>query len=496
MKRLLIISSLLAGICLSASAYDFSMLQGLKTTDSKGNENFYMEMSGYSIFASTMKGKISNPKNIAAFKRKLNVKENTVEFSEQSFSQPNYVIEESVTAENPAVMINTTYYLFQTEPDSFFYFSFISRNMRDNILEKAIVEAFFKDELAPYISSNPVADEFMFAGRTVKLGNACKWRNPHSVACKGGQISWSEFPSLEEAEMDMDVNILANKKETLPVLTDEFIEIILEGEPTLAYRVAYKSSYSATPLIVYYAAQEIRGHYVSVIMSNRGYNRDDYELSPLLKQFFSIPKIPSWAEKNEFDIPQYEQFTDDDKGRINQQRFSTFYLKYQLGSAITLGKLSDRFGAAPFFGAGFFGFDIKDKSAVEFDFIVGFPVGKNTFRYLHYEDAKAEVLLNISLRYYFLKFRFFDKFSIMPCFGVGFTGLETNKVEKVTDENEKVYYYVNALDMQGGVRFEYKNFGLSLDYHRTTFSNDSGVNNDFGNTYFSVGLSYKLYMPK
>jgi hypothetical protein len=493
MKRYLIISLLLAGICLPAAAYDFSMLQGLKTTDSKGNENFYMEMSGYSIFASTMKGKISNPKNIAAFKRKLNVKENTVEFSEQSFSQPNYVIEESVTAENPAVMINTTYYLFQTEPDSFFYFSFISRNMRDNILEKAIVEAFFKDELAPYISSNPVADEFMFAGRTVKLGNACKWRNPHSVACKGGQISWSEFPSLEEAEMDMDVNILANKKETLPVLTDEFIEIILEGEPTLAYRVAYKSSYSATPLIVYYAAQEIRGHYVSVIMSNRGYNRDDYELSPLLKQFFSIPKIPSWAEKNEFDIPQYEQLTPSESRRLNQPAYSPVYCNFYLGSIVPLGKLSDRFGAAPFFGAGF-GYDIKDKSAVEFDFKIGGITNQKEFRYLDYDDAKANLLLNTGLRYYFLKHKINNKFTFMPYFGIGYTGLQTNKVESETDDGTKIYYYVNALDLQGGVKLEYKKFVLLFEYHHTTLSNYRRVDNDFGNTYFSVGLSYKLNM--
>jgi len=487
MKRYLIISLLLAGICLPAAAYDFSMLQGLKTTDSKGNENFYMEMSGYSIFASTMKGKISNPKNIAAFKKKLKVKQNPVEFSEQSFQLPNYVIEESFASENSAITLNRTYYLFQTKPDSFFYFSFISQNMRDNILEKAIVEAFFKDELAPYISSNPVADEFMFAGRTVKLGNACEWRNPHSVACKGGQISWSEFPSLEEAEMDMDINILANKKETLPVLTDEFIEIILEGEPTMAYRVAYKSSYSATPLIVYYAAQEIRGHYVSVIMSNYGYNRNDYELSPLLKQFFSIPNIPDWAQQ-EFDRPQYEQLTEEDR-----EQNQSVYMPVYLGSVVPLGKLSDRFGAAPFFGLGFF-CNIKDKAALELDVNIGGTINRNEFRYLDYDDAKANVLLNIGLRYYFLKHKINNKFTFMPYFGIGYTGLQTNKVEGETNDGEKKYYFIESLDLQGGVKLEYKKFVLFFEYHHTTLSNYRRVDNDFGNTFLSVGLSYKLDM--
>lgn len=70
-----------------------------------------------------------------------------------------------------------------------------------------------------------------------------------------------------------------------------------EGKPAVARRIVIKPEKSVaefitrTPsriLVVYYVIQEVRGAYVSCILSHYVDNEEDYKLSPLLQEVMSI----------------------------------------------------------------------------------------------------------------------------------------------------------------------------------------------------------------
>jgi hypothetical protein len=300
-----------------ASDYDFSALQGLK----KKNGDIWFEISGYDIYATSKKGKLSDAKKIAALKKKYKIKHIRAEFSDSLLEIPNKIIElQSIWEGNPnIVQAHEVYYILQHAENELVILSFWTLNQRDLSLEQAFVKAFFNKTLDNFISNDWTGKSIIFVGRTISsLGNACGWRSPHNFLCKGGQISWSEFSSADAANLDLENRIIADNFEDYAILSNEYIDVIFENIPTVAYRVAYKQQDKPQeniyylPLIVYYISQEVRGRYISCIMSNYGANRNDYRLASLLQNFMSIPNPPEWAS-NRLDVQEYETLNYDNE---------------------------------------------------------------------------------------------------------------------------------------------------------------------------------------
>ena len=479
----------LASFYMIANDFNFSGLQGLRGD----NGDLCFEISGYDIQVFSHKGKISSSKDIAKVKKKYKIQNIQAEYSDNQIGIQNKIIEyQSSLANNPDVMSDEVSFFLQKTENEITIIHFSTLNQRDIILEQDFVKAYLEDALTNYILDDWNVEAISFAGKTIQLGSACEWRSPHNLYCKGGQISWSEFSSYEAADLDLDARIAANNSPDSSILSEENIDILFDGIPTIAYRVAYldKKSYYRTPLIVYYVATELRGRYISCTMSNYGYNRNDYELSPLLRQFMSIPEEPEWAY-NSLDVPQFEEFTEEQKERIKNQ---SSLLEVRLGTFLSLGDLRNRYAAAPsielFIG---YPFGEKRNNTIDIGIQLGIPVHTKEFDYYYTKNkseadlATATLLLRANVRYRYQKTLHPNLFGSIYL-GAGYGVISTNLEKSVDSDGNKSYYEVGALNIYGGASIRYKRVGCFAEYQHSPYSFSYKVANNFGSSALNIGV--------
>ena len=473
-----------SGFFIWAVDYDFSRLQGLR--DKKGN--IYFEISGYDIFATASKGKANDLQTINRIKKQYKIQNIQAEYSDTKRTAPNHIIEaEQAVEKNPSIKASRIFYLLQKSEKEIAIVSFYTINQRDIILEKEFINAFEGNSLEEYISDNWTGDAISFLGRNIDLGTACQWQGPHSLAYRGGQISWSEFASAESAGLDLDARIAANNNGDYTLLAEDYIEVMFEDIPTIACRMVYKSKSYYAPLVVYYLTQEVRNKHISCVLSNYGVNRNDYELSPLLQQFMSIPNPPDWAH-NRFDIPQYEELPQE---RWHYPWLTTF--EFRLGSVLPLGNLNRVFLFAPSFDC-YIGIPVKDKMSIDLGILAAFPVKPRSFDFTHRNEVfetKMTALVSVNLCYgYWHKLN--EALSCKTYAGIGFSQLTTDLLKEITNDNRKIYHNVSVFNLLGGVQLKYKRVGCFIEYRRSPFSGSSKVANNFGNSYLNLGFTYYL----
>jgi hypothetical protein len=466
-----------------ADDYDFSFLHGLR--DKEGN--IYFEISGYDISISRLKGKITEKKTIDAFKKKQKINTVQAEYSDSQLGIPNLIIEtESPLESNPEIRYDQIYCLFQKTENEIAFITLQTLNQRDIFLEQSFVKSCLDGSLNPYISDNWIADSISFAGRTIHLGNDCEWQGPHNLFGKGGQISWSEFSSLESADMDLDIHIAANKMKDFEILEEEDLEVVFEEIPTLAYRVVYKQKKEYQPLIVYYISQEVRDRYVSCILSNYGYNRNDYELAPLLREVMDIPNPPEWAD-NPLDVHQYEPPTEVEKEE-NADRPVLIEIRPLM--VLPTGNLSKIYQTAPGFDV-FIGGQVHKNMVVDLGFMLAKPIGLTPFDYRdHYKlvyetDLRMQFGASGRFRYqHRLKKNLFGTVFT----GVGISGFETNLQKGIDGDGNKTYHGFATADLYYGFSLRYKLVGCFVEHHLAPYSISGRVDERFGKTFLSMGL--------
>ena len=467
-------------------------LQGLR--NEKGETMF--EAGGYEIYMVDRKGQIDNPKTIQSIRKKYNIEPISASYSDSGLSRANRIIEGTVKYKNrPNISLNIKCYLFNKSDKEISALYFVTPNQRDTILENRIVDLYLNEKIDEYIDPLYI-DSISFAGRTIGLGNACAWRSPHNIHCKGGQMSWSEHASFEKANTDINNRIDANNsEENHVILMEEDIDILFEGVPSLAHRVVYRQKkrhidYNSRPgncLIVYYIVQEVRGRYVSCILSNYGYNRNDYELSALLQEVMSIPKLPESAY-NTFDYPEYEEYTE--KENEESKKLITPW-EVRAGAWMPMGRLTNAFRVAPSIGA-FVGIPIRSDMAIDLGFQFAVPVSPRHFNYYRknrfYDTTKAEAIASISLRWRYQKIMAPNVY-FTPYVGAGLNTLQTGLKKENSDEND-TYHYVETIGLFGGVSLRYKKVGCFIEYQYAPYSIADKVEDNFGNSAVNMGLSF------
>ncbi|GHU62662.1 hypothetical protein FACS1894123_04010 [Bacteroidia bacterium] len=483
MKKIAFLLFWLSGISLVfADNYDFSALHGLR--DEKGD--IYFEISGYDILVSRLKGKINEKKTIDAFKKKQKINTVQAEYSDSQLGVPNLILEtESLLDANSEIMSAQIYCLFQKAENEIAFISFQTLNQRDIILEQSFVKSCLDGSLSSYISDNWIADSVSFAGRTIHLGNDCEWQGPHNLSGKEGQISWSEFSTFEGADLDLDIHIATNGTKSFEILEEEDLEIVFEEIPTLAYRVVYKQKGDYTPLIVYYISQEVRGRYVSCILSNYGYNRNDYELSPLLKEFMDIPNPPEWAD-NPLDVHQYELPTEAEKEAAADRQV---LIEIKPLILLPTGDLRKNYKAAP--GLDFFiGGKVQKNMIVDIGFMIAKPVDLALFEYRYHKEV-----YNTNLRTQFgasarLRYQQPLKKNLFCSLygGFGISAFETNQEKGIDNDGNKTYYGLTSTDFYYGLGCRYKFAGCFIEHHYAPYSMSRRVTDRFGKTFLSLGL--------
>lgn len=481
MKYSFLIAVLLFPIYILAQDYDLSSMQGLK--DDKGN--ILLEISGYNISLDSAKEQVTNPKTIKSIKKKQKLTEILAEYQNEELGQPNKIIEaESLMEDRPNVKASQVIYLFNKNEKEVSIVTMQTLNQRDIALEKTVINEYLKNELSEYISSDLTANTINFAGREIELGSACKWMSPHNIHCMGGQISWAEFPSFESAELDINTRIKANdNNKTSTILDEEDLDVIFEGIPSLAHRVVYMpTGYRRYPLVVYYIVQEVRGRYISCTLSNYGYNRNDYELAPLLQEVMSIAEIPETAHR-QFDIPDYED-------RIPGSYDSPVSWEIRASSWMPMDNLRKTFKVAPTIGF-YMGSPLRKKYGIDLGVSIGIPINSNKFDYYRHNEiyeTKADIMVGFSIRGRYEQ-QLAKNVFWRTYIGVGGNSIQTDLKKEYYDDDESKWYWFETIDLYGGASVRYKKVGCFLEYHYTPYSIANRVRSSFGNSAVNIGIN-------
>ena len=483
---LLITFYTICSLAIFSQEYDLNWMHALKND----NGDIMIEISGYEAIVSIQKGHINNEKTIKAIKKKYGIGNILVEYPSGKFSVSNKVIEADLIAKDrPGIKANQICYILENGNGKVDVIYFQTYNQRNPALEEDVIKAYLADGLNKYIE-NWDTDKISFAGREVELGNACKWMSPHNIHCKGGQISWSIFPSFLEANLDINNKISANgANKQISVLMEEDIDVIFENTSSLAHRAIYRqvSRYGySNPLVVYYIVQEVRGQYISCVLSNYGYNRNDYELAPLLQQFMSIPELPENAY-NQFDIPDYEEITDDEKETLNKEIISW---ELRASTWLPMGNLSNTFKVAPAFGI-YLGIPFNRNMAIDLGFQLAFPIKSKLFDYYYkktfYDVTEAETIVTISLRYRYQQI-LAKNIYWTTYIGTGLNSVQTDLKKENSDNDNDKWHTVDTFELFGGVGIRYKKVGCFIEYHYSPYSIANKVRSSFGNSAINTGV--------
>lgn len=474
---------LISSLSIYSQEADWSRIHALKTD--KGEIN--IEISGYEITILNM-GKTPIYKAFESSIRRFGVNNITSEYTSSQIELENKAYEaELLLNSTHDIKANQTCYLIKQSNEEVTTIFMQTLGQKDVVLEEDFIKAYISGKLASYISDSQIPSSFMFVGREIQLNNnPCEWKGAHNIQCQGGQISWSEYPAFESAMQDINTRILLNNKDNLTVLIEEDIDILFEDIPSLAHRIVYKSNTQASILIVYYVVQEVRGQYVSCILSNYGSSENDYRLAPLLRQVMSIPKLPEWA--SEEPLIYYEPLSWEDEEDGDDAEFKIPTVEIRAGSLIPLGKQSKVYKAAPSINM-FIGFPIKPRMAIDLGFQLAFPVKKKYFEF-HYDrliyDVKADMLVGVGLRW-----RYEQEVARNVYFtnylGLGLAALQTDLEKDDWDDETDKYHSAETLWLFGGVSLRYKKVGCFLEYNYTPYSTSNKIKKNFGNSAINIG---------
>ena len=174
---------------------DFRGMHGIQ--DEKGK--LFFEYRGYNIVVNEAKGDIDKEKTVNNIIKENKLGTILANFTDSIENKKFRVIETLYTDKNHSnINVNNACYITTASKNRVQYLLFQTMSQRDYLLEKAIIESFYKGELDQYTQIGNDASEINFAGRTIQLGNLCRWISPNNIHCEGGQVSWSEFPSYQE----------------------------------------------------------------------------------------------------------------------------------------------------------------------------------------------------------------------------------------------------------------------------------------------------------
>lgn len=473
-------SFFLISYSICAQEYDFSGLQGLR--DQEGN--IFFEISGYDITVSSHKGTINDSKTINAIQKKYSLENITATYPDAQILTSNLVMEGEYTlTEGSDINIYQICYLLQTTEKELTTILLQIVEQRDIILEQEFIIAYLKGSLNNYINDFWTVSSFSFAGRTIHMNSICEWVGPHNIYCEGGQISWSEFSDPVSANLFIDAQVEVNNNSGASILSEEDIEVIFEDIPTWAYRVSYLNEGEGHPLIVYYIVQEVRGKFIGCVLSNYGYNHNDYALTPLLEQVMNIPKLPDWAYNH---TDSDEEKVDVKEDKIN---YNISLWEIRAGAFFPIGNLSNIFGPAPSIGT-YIGLPINQNFALDLGFHFAFPTNTKSFSFYNNKteySTEINAFLNLNLRIRYQK-EIERNTYFTPYFGFGIVALRTDLEKEVYSRDEDSHYTIETINPFIGCMIRYQKVGFFVEYHYMPYSIAGKVRESFGNSAFNGGI--------
>ncbi len=164
----------------------------------------------------------------------------------------------------------------------------------DSKFMSSFIDDFVNTRFPKSIYQKIEIDSIKFVNRYIRLGRGCRWMGVRNVQCPyNGQMDWTLHPSLEEAKNFNKIrSYLTTNERKLKLISKDSVNIKFEGKESKAEKLVLdvkglnslllNLQSGAKKLIVYYIAQEIKGNYISCILSHWDNDRKQPDGLPAL----------------------------------------------------------------------------------------------------------------------------------------------------------------------------------------------------------------------
>jgi hypothetical protein len=248
----------------------FSRMQAI----SRNGMDFF-SIDGIEISYLPMKGTFTQ-KTITKNYRQLKVKAQDLIASDSLLDKRNYYV--SKTIDRSGLPGYADYYFIDGDGRTLAV-AFQSKYKPSQEFERQIATLCINKQIPKSIYQPVRMDSINFAGRYIYLGGPCQWMGVNNLQCPGnGQMSWSLFQSLEQAQADLDDHFEYLKRSSKgKVISDEQIDVLFEGQDVKARKFVFdfKGITSALmgmsggkTLTVFMVAAPVRGRFVGAVMSH------------------------------------------------------------------------------------------------------------------------------------------------------------------------------------------------------------------------------------
>jgi hypothetical protein len=266
-----------------------SNAQGLKQ-----GANIYYELEGYDAVVKSEPEEF-NEHGLFILRNRMEIDKEIKPTTDSTLSVKNkiYTNKISITKDIPNYNV---YYFLENNFKKIDVVIFSVAGARNKDVERAFVKAVISGGvLDKYIDSLKV-DSINFIGRGIKVPNGCRWMSPHNYQCPYiGQMSWSQYRNREGATFATALSKKISQSKKLVKVLEEKEEVLLfEGIETNVLKCKYKMKVpkvlngGSNILIVYYVTQEVRGKFVSCILSYYETDANAGKLPYLLSQVMQL----------------------------------------------------------------------------------------------------------------------------------------------------------------------------------------------------------------
>ena len=260
----------------------------------------FYNIDGYTITSQTLNYSFTE-KDLKKVYRKYSIKKDEQKTKDGQLPYNNYYVT-NVEEITKNIVQNNTYYFIENQDKRITIIQFTSINKRDKEFERKIIKPIIENTIPQENYASMTIDSINFAGRKIKLGTNCNWTNVNTVQCPYyGEMNWSVHKDLEDAKNTVEQQLAITKsRKNGNVISEEIVDIEFEGTETKAKKVIYDftgvtslliSMSGGKTLTIYYVASEVRGSYVSCVLSF--WNNDtitENGLAPLLEKVMKLKK--------------------------------------------------------------------------------------------------------------------------------------------------------------------------------------------------------------
>ena len=168
----------------------------------------------------------------------------------------------------------------------------------DNAFYERALPAIAYDGVPASVVGSRRPDSLDFFGRALPVHPSCRLIGARNLSCyPSGQMDWSEFGSLADAQAALERRVQASVAAGATVLEDEALECTFEGVATSCRRVVYRMPVSriltlgaSNVLIAYYVAEGVRERNAQAVCSFYDDQAPEGGLAALCAESFELPQ--------------------------------------------------------------------------------------------------------------------------------------------------------------------------------------------------------------